>query len=1322
MGKKLNEKVIKEKLHTGLHDVVNKSIVKITDLRRVSIRTVKCNCSEIRRNKMEYVKQVGNLDLDGTNVAENWRIFKQNFDVFATAIELAKKPEEVRIGIFLNTIGPAALETYNTFGLSEAEAKKYDSVVKSFADFCQPKKNEVYETFIFHGRNQKEEEPFDNFLMDLKKLVRTCGFENQDRMIRDRIVIGVLDERLQKRLLEKDNLTLSQAIDMARAAEATHKQLKKMQQQHNTDNQRMTLDDVTHSNRKVKYSHTNDVRNKSYREFNKSNDEKNYQKRSMNRNNENLNKILGSCKFCKGRHEIGRCPAFGKICNNCGKPNHFAIACMTKAVREIKLQNNNGESEEEEEFILDSLTSKSSKVINENTRWYEIVRINDQFIKFKLDTGADIGTLPYSLFKKLKNVTLEKLDTSCKVLAYGGNSLKCLGVIETVIICKNEISVSKFLIIEGDVEPLLSRDACIQLNLIRRVDSIVQIRSDRNSKNKFIEVNRDVFDGFGCFVKNFNIELKDNAKGVVKSARRVAQSLLTPLKIKLDSMCEHGFIEKVDEPSEWVSNLVIREKPNKTLRICIDPQELNKVIKQEQHPIPTFEELVEKLNGKKFFTVLDLKDGFYQVSLNKKSSMLCTFSTPFGCYRYKVLPFGINLAPEVFQKYNERNFAGIPGIHIQTDDILVGGETLEEHDQIVQQVLERARTLNIKFNKDKLQYRLTTVKYLGHIISENEIACDPDRAQAINKIEPPKNKKDLQKLLGMINYVRSYVPNLSQVSYPIRELLKNNVTFKWLPHHDKCLQEIKKAIVNARALRTFDITKEITIETDASQFGLGSCLMQEGKPIAFASRSLSDSETRFAQIEKELLAVVFACQKFHYYIYGRKITVRSDHKPLVHIMKKDFSQIPSSRLQRMRIRLLKYHIDLKYVPGKFLYVADFLSRYFNKEDKTHEIEDLNEVVIHSLNISESKIKEFQLATNQDPILSELKSILKGGWPSDRKKIKPIIRPYLKWKNDLFLENEIVFLNSKVIVPKTMQKSVLDILHSSHLGIEKTKARARSLVYWVDINKDIERRIEECEICQKYRSSNIKEPLILHSIPRYPFQKIGVDIFEHGEKIFLALSDYYSRFLDIILLKNKSAEEVKSKLKNPFSVHGIPKEIIADNVPFNSYVFKLFCKELDIKLTTSSPRYPQSNGLAEKSVNIAKTLVKKCIENNTELWLGLLEYRNTPLKEIDASPTELLMSRKTRTLIPAKEDLFKPTAIPNINKNINNKNLKKKIFYDKSSRYKPDFVPGQKVWVQDPRRGWIKALISSSDSTPRSYWVVLDNGIVLRRNSSVIRKR
>lgn len=247
-------------------------------------------------------------------------------------------------------------------------------------------------------------------------------------------------------------------------------------------------------------------------------------------------------------------------------------------------------------------------------------------------------------------------------------------------------------------------------------------------------------------------------------------------------------------------------------------------------------------------------------------------------------------------------------------------------------------------------------------------------------------------------------------------------------------------------------------------------------------------------------------------------------------------------------------------------------------------------------------------------------------------------------------------------------------------------------------------------------------MISHSVPDLPYQKIAMDICEYGAKEFLVVSDYYSKFLDVLPLTNKTAGQCITKLKILFSTHGLPLEIIADNMPFGSREFAKFCSENDIKLTTTSPRHSQANGFAEKAVGIAKNLIKKTHDEKTELWRALLEYRNTPLKEIDASPAELLMSRKTRTCLPASKVLFKPKVIPNIEKNMINKNEKRKEYYDQNSKPEKAFQNGNKIWYHDVKTGWVEANIEEKHNTPRSYWIRLKDGTILRRNSKWLRQR
>jgi hypothetical protein len=251
---------------------------------------------------------------------------------------------------------------------------------------------------------------------------------------------------------------------------------------------------------------------------------------------------------------------------------------------------------------------------------------------------------------------------------------------------------------------------------------------------------------------------------------------------------------------------------------------------------------------------------------------------------------------------------------------------------------------------------------LGQIFSSNGMMIDPNRICAIINLKEPQNKKELQSILGIINYLRKYIPNLAEVSNPLRELLKSNVEFQWLETHTNTFNEIKKMIAEAPTLINFNSNKEVTIQTDASKSGLGCCLMQEGKPVAYSSRSLNDAEQNYAMIEKEMLGIVYATHKFHQFIYGRKINVITDHKPLVSIINvKKISDIASFRLQRMKLKLLKYNLNVKHVPGKQMHIADLLSRNY-ESNICHETEWIAEVV-HSvcigLNVTSEKKKTIQ---------------------------------------------------------------------------------------------------------------------------------------------------------------------------------------------------------------------------------------------------------------------------------------------------------------------------------------------------------------------------
>lgn len=796
-------------------------------------------------------------------------------------------------------------------------------------------------------------------------------------------------------------------------------------------------------------------------------------------------------------------------------------------------------------------------------------------------------------------------------------------------------------------------------------------------------------------------------------------SVKNRLKQKLDELVEQNIIEKVTGFCEWVNHLVTIEKKDKekSLRLCIDPQELNSNILNEHSYVPSFDDVASQLSGMKYFSVLDLKDGFWQVKLDENSKKYCSFATPFGTYRFLRMPFGVKTAPGAFQQMNFENFGDIPNVIIYFDDILLVGKDKKGHDETLIKVLERARERNVRFNMKKAQIAVEEVKYLGHIFSYNQIKADPERIAAIEELTRPKNKKDLQTFLGVINFMGPFVPNLSEKTGPLRELLQKNVIFNWTKLHDKVFAEIKDSMLKAKLLVPFDEAKELVIQCDASQYGLGCCLLQEGKPISFASRSLTSCERNYSQIEKEMLSIIYACTKFNFYTYGRKIRVTNDHKPLLGILKKDIHKIPSAKLQRMRLKLLNYDIELEYAPGKTIQLADYLSRYTRNTDEKEEDKTMTEAIL-TINVSDERKIELQKETENDETLKLIRDFCINGWPNNKANCPVPLRYYYKYRNDIILEDGLLFFNMRIIIPKTMRKRILEQLHEPHFGINKTLNRAKSSVFWPSICNEIENLVSNCHICQLNAPMNQKEPLIPHEIPDEPYKKIACDILDHKSKSYLCVVDFYSKWIDMIKLKGKTAHDVNTELLRLFTTFGIPRVIVADNMPFGSFETKQFAKKYDIIIQNSSPNYPQANGMAERSVGICKNILRKC-ETEEEILKALLAYRTTPTKGLAYTPAQLMQNRNLRTDLPMHNNKFRPELPVDIELQQQAKQQTYKTYFDRNARPRNiDLENNQKVLFLLNNKWELGKVIAKHD-LPRSY-VIRSHDREYRRNTKHIR--
>ena len=675
-------------------------------------------------------------------------------------------------------------------------------------------------------------------------------------------------------------------------------------------------------------------------------------------------------------------------------------------------------------------------------------------------------------------------------------------------------------------------------------------------------------------------------------------------------------------------------------------------------------------------------------------------------------------ASEVFQKKSEAVFEGISGIHIVADNIIMAAATVQEHDSILCQVLERAKERNVRFNFSKLQLRVPEVKYLGTIISADGMKPDPDKVKAIVDIPTPTDKPDVRRLLGMINFLASHIPNMSATTAPLRDLLKTDVHFQWDAQHEAALTKIKEVISSPSVLSYFDPSKTSTIQADASKHGLGACLFQQGKPIAYASRSLTSSESNYAQIEKELLAIVFACEKFHQFIYGFPTKVHSDHKPLEAIYTRPLCSVPP-RLQRMLLRLQKYDLSVKYVSGKLLHVADTLSRAHatnSSHSSPHDCDmDLavHQFVLH-LPIAEQQKEELRTATSTDKVLQQLLQILNVGWPNNMTNVPQDVREYWNARNEIHVAENFLFMGDRLIVPTAKRSSVLQLIHEGHLGIQKCKARARLCVYWPNINDDIEKMVKSCSVCNRYVNSNQKEPMIPHQLPDRPWEEVCADYFTLHTQDYLLVIDYYSKYPEVIPMATKTAEATIKAMKVIFARHGIPNKLIADNMPFNSKKFHQFSKQWNFEVITSSPTYPQSNGLAERNVQTVKKLLKKAKEGGNDEALALLELRNTPITGTPYSPAQLLMNRRLRGCLPLTAKALKPSVPTEAKSLLQDCQRKQKHYYDKHSKSLPPLTQDDVVRYQTST-SWEPAVITQKHSAPRSYNLITASGNIIRRN-------
>ena len=1160
---------------------------------------------------------------DGLELSTEWPRFKEEFHYYLTASEKADKSDKIKIAILLRCIGPRGLDTFKSFVFEAGKSKEnYDDVIEKFDQSCKRGSNKIIMRHQLLSMKQGYMS-MEDYISRLHKIARECNLNDMyNEFMLQALLLGINDESLRRKLFEEtEELTLENAIRKCKIAETSKKDLKLMKHQEEEETVHVL------NSRKTPRRQTTYEKHKS---------------------------PLSNCGNCGTNHPPRKCPAYGKQCQNCRKFNHFRAVCRSRR------QQVNQVSHEEEEDSDSTESLMHIQVVRKDKKLVSTV-LTDAItgkieIEFQLDTGASCNILNQEDYKRLGNPPLSNKHMPMLKL-YDGTKTKPYGKCEATL----EGHTFRFFVVQSTNRSLLSLDACLKLGLITVNNEWVNVVSyeDHIEIDELLHKHKAVFKGVGCLPGEYHIEIDPNSTPSQCQNRRVALSMKKDLKEKIETLTKAKILEKVDYPTPWISNALARRKPNGKLRLCIDPTNLNKAIKRNHFPMPTLEDVLPELDGAKVFSLCDAKDGFLQIKLDTPSSDLTTFWSPFGKYKWLRMPFGLTASPEEFQRRLTEAMAGLQGVMIVADDILIygKGETTEDatqdHNKNLQRLLERAESINLKLNKEKCRFLLKELNYIGHRISKDGIKKDPMKTKAIDEMATPKDSDAVRRFLGHITYLSRFIPNCSAETEPLRRLIGvTKQEFQWGKDQQQAFETLKRLATADTTLQYFKVNHPVIVQCDASTEGLGGALIQDNKPVAFASRSLTESEKKYAPIELELLAIVFAMQRFDQYVFGNpEVHIHTDHEPLTSIWKKSLLKAPR-RLQSMLLALQRYPAKLHYIPGCQQHTADMLSRSSTEQPLRNQTPEGQIFQIQTIladldmvnpqedtSMSPQTYRKIKAASQQDQNITLVKRMIYRGWKCKVEEISHDIKPYFHVRDQLTVLDDIIYKGPQMVIPRECRGDILKKLHTSHQGISATLRRARSCVFWPQMAEDIRRHVEQCVNCSLDAQAPTKETIQHHAIPAGPWIKLGMDLCSFKNEEYLIVVDYFSDFFEYKMLKKSSTNCVIEACKKMFARFGIPKIVHSDNGPqFTSAEFETFSREWGFVHTSSSPRHPQSNGKAESAVKIFKRILKRADDPH----LAILEYRNTPTAGMTSTPIQRMLGKSTRSIIPTCKSPRKST--------------------------------------------------------------------------------
>ena len=813
--------------------------------------------------------------------------------------------------------------------------------------------------------------------------------------------------------------------------------------------------------------------------------------------------------------------------------------------------------------------------------------------------------------------------------------------------------------------------------------------------------------------------------------RRLPHHYRAEVDRQVNEMLSQGVVQPSNSP--WASPIVLVKKKDGSYRFCVDYRKLNLITKPDAHPLPRVDDLLDALNGYKMFSTLDLRNGYWQVSMSGEDREKTAFITPSGLFEFNRMPFGLSNAPATFSRAIGIVLSGLTYEQCLCyfDDVIVFSKDIDQHCQRLQAVLTRFREQNLRVKASKCSFGADRVLYLGHTVSSEGIHTDPSKIEAVQNLQSPRSLDQLRTFLGLAGYYRKFIPGFATIATPLTELTQRSAKFVWLEKHQQAFLSLKNYLCSAPILAYPQFTKPFIVQTDASDVGLGAILAQiddEGKErvIAYASRTLSRRERNYSAMEKEALAVVFAVQHFRFYLLGHKFCVVTDNSALRWL----HSVEPKGRIARWVMTLQEYNFTIKHRPGSLNQNADALSRL------NHPIASIEETGTDQnfLTCLVSLLPDTNLfdAQRNDPNVCKVIEMKHLGFPKPPFfvwKDNPYLRSLWNCWDELYVSNGLLLRSvarhkrlprNLLVLPQSLISNVIKNLHCSpsggHMGVTRTVLRAKHRFFWPNMQETVQNFIQVCPECSKSKPNTLQNRAPMQPIPvGEPFVFWALDYMgplketSKGNRHILVLMDHFTKWCEAFPTKDQKASTVASTLvSRVFSRFGPPTILHSDQGRnFDSLLMHEIYNQMGIKKTRTTAYHPQCDGLVERQNRTLQEIISSFVSDHSNDWDEVLDqavfaYNTSTHESTGLSPYEMVFGREAR--MPVEVELGVPLHNPSsqseysqlIRKAIQKANdiarsklgvvrdKQAKRYDNKNTRKWKPFEVGQTVWLWRPK--------------------------------------